>query len=317
MTAALSEIPSERSVPQGRIVFELLLCDIAARALKAPVIALGIGGSARFGLRADAEQDIDLIVVCDLRYRSRLRVAALGRILDIFQETPDSVAAELAVPNRAAFIRLLSGAHVLRDRNGMLLAGSERAQVLLAAPAPRAVFREEFELTESTRDLARRHRAATGFVRPLLRGALVEKVIDLAFARTNCWPAPLHRAIETLAARDQSLAARLALAVEGDDTMLNEIIEALVGRGSAVRRGRRRRIGSERVASETRPNGAVEGIRELHPPALARLSAETVKAIPVEDLGTMSRLQLMTIQRVHGSVLHEAQRRCIAAKLRR
>lgn len=69
------------------------------------------------------------------------------------------------------------------------------------------------------------------------------------------------------------------------------------------------------AGAHVRTDRGGESVESLQPPALARLPADVVSAIHVGELESMSRLQLLTIQHVHGSRLDDVQRRCIAAKL--
>ena len=87
----------------------------AADAIGLPLLALGISGSSARGLSADVAQDIDLIGLADVRHRQRLRVPAFGRVLDIVQETPASIANEFAAPCRIDMLRLLSSAFIIAD----------------------------------------------------------------------------------------------------------------------------------------------------------------------------------------------------------
>lgn len=297
--------------PGRRPAFEQLVFEATSRALGVPPISLGLAGS---GLRPDAVEDIQLLAVAKGPPPSHLRVAAFGRTLNIVLESSESLSAELNEPRRPSLIRTLAGVLVVRDSADLLLLAAKRAGRLLEGPPPSSVHRNELTLSYEIRDAATRLSSESAPMRAMLRGALLEKIINLAFIRVRSWPAPLSESIDVLTSHDVELGSRLRRALE-DDVELQALADWMVNVAPA-----RRPIPGPKVSGKI-SEPAVAGISkdqnlwQLPPPALARLSPESASAIGVDDLRRMSKLQVLTVQRVHGPTMAAPARGFISGLL--
>jgi hypothetical protein len=284
-------------------IFAEMLIDVTSRAIGVRPEALGLSPPTSGGAGSGSVEESNLIIVADGPPPSRLPIALWGRTIDIVLESRESLAAELDRPASAALIRLVAGTHVVYEQNGLLSRAAERARDLLAAPPPRSIYQNEIALAYEIRDGAATLPAEPNPLRALLRGALLERIIHLAFIRSRCWPVPLRHAVNVLSARDAKLGARVVKAVH-DDEELQELAWDLTT--------------PPIFRPEKRPKQPLQRPSDpaaLKPPDLARLPAAAAATICVDDLRRMSKLQMLTVRHVHGATMGVPEQKFIEEAL--
>ncbi|HTW82559.1 MAG TPA: hypothetical protein VMD91_00670 [Candidatus Sulfotelmatobacter sp.] len=246
-----------------------------SRALdKAPIALTWAFGSSK----QQQGRHIDVIAVAEGPPPSELLFAEAGYVLHVMIETPRSLRAELEAPRRAVTIRRLASSSIAFDHDGILTKAVLRARELLNEPPPPSVFRAELELIRDVRETFARLPVEAGPTRALGRAVLLERLMELTHLRCGCWPAHFVDAIEALSNRDPEL-GKLLSAATLDDSALRSLMRKLLAN-------------KPQIASWLLP-----------PAALARLSPEDAQHIQPSDLRRMTKLQVLTMKRVHGNVL--------------
>ena len=115
-----------------------------------------------------------------------LERTAFGRTIDIVLESPESLERELGHPRNPVLIRLLARADILIDERDLLVRAVAQAGSLLAMPPPPLVYPNAVALVQEIRDGVARLPAEREPMRSLVRGALLERIINLAYIRTGC-----------------------------------------------------------------------------------------------------------------------------------
>jgi hypothetical protein len=126
---------------------------------------------------------------------------------------------------------------IFLDTNGFLARSKLKAQELTKLPAPPSIFQVGFAVLEESRDLFLEYKRAETMLKATVRGLLLGRLVNLAFAKTSCWPVRLTSAISALTAVDWMVADLASNAIAGDDVALDELVNLLIPTDSAPRRG--------------------------------------------------------------------------------